>query len=114
MKVTKPQAQTYAQKATQTWQAEGRLPPTQRFRLPRQQETRSTQIWREEDAPTSPQERRTFGLVLVDTQVDAGSSSASSSSATMTPEGIPVRPVPEGESALKKTGPDKPLWTRPE
>lgn len=109
VKVTKEQAQTFARRATATWQAEGRIPPTQRFRLPKQQETASPRVWREEDAPATPKERRTFGLVLADTTVEAAPAARN-----MTPEGIPVRNVPEGESALKKGGPDKPLWKRPE
>ena len=47
--------------------------------------------------------------MLADTTVEAAPAAR-----TMTPEGIPVRNVPEGESALKKGGPDKPLWKRPE
>ena len=108
VKATKSQAQAFADKSTRTWQSEGRIQPAQHFRLPKQSETRNARIWREEDEPSSPKERRAFGLVLTEDSPNPEPAT------TTTAEGIPVRNVPEGQSALKKDGPDKPLWKRPE
>jgi len=105
-KVTKAQAQTFAQDITAEWKSQGRIPPTQRLRLPKQCETSNTRIWREEDEPGTAAERRTFGMVLSD--------DSAPSTSKVTPEGIPVRSVPVGQSALEKSVPDRPLWKRPQ
>jgi hypothetical protein len=110
VKVTKPQAQAFASWTTRAYQNEGRIPTSQRFRLPKTTEAPSPKVWREDDTPASPADKKPFGLVLVDTPTD----SAPPPAIIHTPEGIPVRNLPEGESALKKNGPDKPLWKRPE
>jgi hypothetical protein len=99
-RVRQDEARTYAQKTTETFRQQGVLTPTQRVRLPRSTETASKKIWREEDKPATPDERRPFGLVVVEEK---------------TPEGIPLRTdIPAGTSPLDKTGADKPLWKRPE
>ena len=119
MKVTQTQAREFAAHATRTWQAANRIPTTQHFRLPTREETSDTKIWRDDDTPAQPRERRPFGLVLVAQPPPADPSSPTPAASTapqtgLTPEGIPVRVLPEGESALKKHGPDKPLWKKPE
>ena len=116
MKVTQAQAREFAAHATRTWQAANRIPATQHFRLPTREETRDTKIWRDDDTPAQPGERRPFGLVLVAQPPPAApaTSAGAAPQTALTPEGIPVRVLPEGESALKKHGPDKPLWKKPE
>ncbi|MFZ4595930.1 MAG: hypothetical protein ACOYOF_16845, partial [Verrucomicrobiaceae bacterium] len=71
VKVTKPQAEAFAEQSTQAWKAENRIPAQQRFRLPKKTETSTATIWREDDQPTQPNERKPFGLVLVDEPTDA-------------------------------------------
>lgn len=110
VKATKAQAESFAKKSTKTWQRDGRIPDSQHFRLPKTTETASPKVWRADDTPTNPTDKKPFGLVLVDTAADNSSPPAIITS----PGGIPVRNVPDGESALKKHGPDKPLWRRPE
>jgi hypothetical protein len=70
-------------------------------------------------------ERRPFGLVLeekdqalalqYERSVAERVALAAGAVDELMVEGIPVRTdVPPGVSALEKTGPDKPLWQRPE
>ncbi|MBL9129862.1 MAG: hypothetical protein JNG86_01590, partial [Verrucomicrobiaceae bacterium] len=101
--VPKVEAEDYARRTTATLRQQGTLKPTQSVRLPRQQETTNTRVWREEDTPATAEERRPFGLVVEDTNP------------AFTPEGIPLRTdIPAGVSPLEKTGADKPLWKKPE
>jgi hypothetical protein len=101
--VPKVEAEDYARRTTETLRQQGTLKPTQSVRLPRQQETPNTRVWREDDTPASAEERRPFGLVVEDTNP------------AFTPEGIPLRTdIPAGVSPLEKVGADKPLWKKPE
>ncbi|MBE7495312.1 MAG: hypothetical protein HS117_10215 [Verrucomicrobiaceae bacterium] len=101
--VPKHEAEDFARRTTEVLRQQGTLRPTQQVRLPRQQETANTRVWREEDTPATAEERRPFGLVVEDT------------APAFTPEGIPLRTdIPDGTSPLEKTGADKPLWKRPE
>jgi hypothetical protein len=101
--VRQEEARTYAQRTTEKLRQQKALTPAQRARLPRSTEAPSKRIWREDDTPTTADERRPFGLVIEDTNP------------AFTPEGIPLRTdIPAGTSPLQKTGADKPLWKRPE
>ncbi len=100
--VSKPEAEDFVRRTGEELRQQGNLRPTQQLRLPRQQETTNARIWRQEDTPTTTDERRPFGLVVEDT------------APAFTPEGIPLRTdIPAGASSLNKTGADKPLWKRP-
>jgi len=100
--VPKQEAEDFARRTTSELRRQGTLRPTQQVRLPRQQETNNTRVWRQEDTPAATDERRPFGLVVEDT------------SPAFSPEGIPLRTdIPAGASPLNKTGADKPLWKRP-
>lgn len=100
--VPKQEAEDFARRTTAELRRQGTLRPTQQVRLPRQQETNNTRVWRQEDTPAASDERRPFGLVVEDT------------APAFTQEGIPLRTdIPAGASPLKKTGVDQPLWKRP-
>ncbi len=105
--VPQMEARKYAERTTENFRQQGALTATQRVRLPRSTETTNKKVWREDDKPATPDERRPFGLVVVDEKAAAP--------AAATPEGIPLRTdIPAGTSSLEKTGADKPLWKRPE
>lgn len=100
--VPQAEARMYAEQTTAAFRQQGALPPTQRVRLPRSTETTSKKIWREDDKPATADERRPFGLVVVDETLPM-------------PGTIPTRTdIPAGTSPLEKNGADKPLWKRPE
>jgi hypothetical protein len=102
-RVRQQEARTFAAQTTEQLREQGLIKPGQRIRLPRSTETPNPTIWREDDAPVTPEERRPFGLVLAE------------ENPASTPEGIPLRTdIPAGASPLEKTGADKPLWKRPE
>ncbi len=102
-KVLQQQAREFARRTTEKMHQQGQLKPQQKVRLPKVSETTNPKIWREDEAPVSTDERRPFGLIVAD------------DNPTTTPEGIPQRTdIPVGTSPLQKTGPDKPLWKRPE
>jgi hypothetical protein len=101
--VSHAEARHFAEQTTVEMREKGLLKPSQRARLPRLAEAPNAKIWREDDSPKTEKERRPFGLIISE---DAPAS---------TPEGIPLRTdIPAGTSPLEKTGPDKPLWKRPE
>ena len=100
-KVRKQEAREFAQQTTDNLRQQGLLKPQQKVRLPKIAESNNPRIWREDEPPTSADEHRPFGLIVVD------------ENPAITPEGIPLRTdIPAGTSALQKTGPDKPLWKR--
>jgi hypothetical protein len=102
-RVRQQEARTFAAQTTEQLREQGLIKPGQRIRLPRSTETPNPTIWREDDAPVTPEERRPFGLVIAE------------ENSAFTPEGIPLRTdIPAGASPLEKTGADKPLWKRPE
>ncbi len=102
-RVRQQEARTFAAQTTEQLRKQGLIKPDQRIRLPRSTETPNPTIWREDDTPATAEERRPFGLVLAE------------ENPAFTPEGIPLRTdIPVGSSPLEKTGPDKPLWKRPE
>lgn len=102
-KVRQQEAREFAQQMTNNMRRQGLLKPEQKVRLPKVAESNNPRIWREDESPASADERRHFGLIVVD------------ENPATTPEGIPLRSdIPAGTSALQKTGPDKPLWKRPE
>jgi hypothetical protein len=102
-KVRQQEARQFAQETTDNMRRQGLLKPEQKVRLPKLAESNNPRIWREDETPASADERRPFGLIVVD------------ENPATTPEGIPLRTdIPAGASALQKTGPDKPLWKRPE
>lgn len=101
--VRQEEARAYAQQTTEYLRKQKAVTPSQSVRLPRKAEAPNQKIWREDDTPASADERRPFGLVIVDEK------------AAVTPEGIPLRTdIPAGTSPLEKTGTDKPLWQRPQ
>ena len=107
--VAHEEARQFARQATETLKAKGLLQPGQTARLPRSSETPNTQVWREDDQPSSAEERRPFGVVIAEDEP------ADSANSAFTPERIPERTdIPPGTSPLEKTGPDKPLWKRPQ
>lgn len=102
-RVRQQEARTFAAQTTEQLREQGLIKPSERIRLPRSTETSNPTIWREDDAPVTPEERRPFGLVLAE------------ENPAFTPEGIPLRTdIPAGASPLEKTGVDKPLWKRPQ
>lgn len=102
-RVRQQEARSFAARTTEQLREQGLIKPGQRIRLPRSTETPNPTIWREDDAPVTPEERRPFGLVLAE------------ENPAHTPEGIPLRTdLPAETSPLEKTGADKPLWKRPE
>lgn len=101
-RVRQQEARSYAQQATQQMREQKALPPNLQVRLPRRAETTNPAVWHEDDTPATADERRPFGLVVVEEKPD------------LTPEGIPLRTdIPAGTSPLQQNGPDKPLWKRP-
>jgi hypothetical protein len=125
--VTREQADAFAGWMTRLHRELGLIGGSQEFRLPRAEETSSPKIWRVDDAAVGAGERRPFGLVLeekdqalaVQYERSVAERVALAAGAGAVDElmvdGIPVRTdVPPGVSALEKTGPDKPLWQRPE
>lgn len=102
-RVRQQEARTFAAQTTEQLREQGLIKPGQRIRLPRSTETPNPTIWREDDAPVTPEERRPFGLVIAE------------ENPAFTPEGIPLRTdIPAGASPLEKTAADKPLWKRAE
>lgn len=102
-RVRQQEARSYAQQATRQLREQKALPPNLQVRLPRRAETTNPAVWHEDDTPATADERRPFGLVVVEEKPD------------LTPEGIPLRTdVPAGTSPLQQNGADKPLWKRPE
>ena len=100
-RVTQEQAKRFADILTRAWQQQGKIGKGEKIRLPSSRETANSNIWREDDPAAPPSVRKPFGLVVSD--------------ASSTRGGIPVRDdIPPGASPLEKTGPDKPLWKRPE
>ena len=103
VRVTQADALQFAAQATTTLRQTGKLKPTEKVRLPRKSEAKNPAIWHEDDVPSTEAEEKPFGLVITRETEDRS------------PEGIPLRTdIPEGRSPLEKTGPDKPLWKRPE
>jgi hypothetical protein len=102
-RVRQQEARSFAAQMTEQMRKQRLIKPDERIRLPRSIETPNPTIWREDDTPATAEERRPFGLVLAE------------ENPAFTPEGIPLRTdIPAGSSPLEKTGPDKPLWKRPE
>jgi hypothetical protein len=99
--VPKHEAEEFARRITEVLHQQGTLRPTQQVRLPRQEETANARVWRQEDTPTTAEERRPFGIVVED------------KNPSFTPDGIPLRTdIPAGTSPLEKTGVDRSLWKR--
>jgi len=96
-------AVTFAQALTDRLRNQGLIGTGQIARLPRRAESANLKIWHEDDVPKATTEQRPFGLIIVE------------ENPARTAGGIPLRTdIPPGTSPLEKTGPDKPLWQRPQ
>lgn len=128
VRVTRPQAQSFASWLTRAHRAAMLITEGQSYRLPTREEAASPQIWHDDETPHQQDEARPFGVVLVEDalpparsldqppRLDARLPAALPvAPAISTDQGIPLRTdLADDVSPLQKSGPDKPLWQRPE